>query len=315
MIRAKMMCLSAILFTFFGTNASATEKTHAVAALFKSSETIFQTKSSLLSEASADKGNSFVWQPFGYLSKSLEALGSQLSVTILSESENIMVGLNDFSPPNGLGSIRAKRCYIIVLRKGSTFEFSEYVKKKQAVLVADSVWNWSANLEEFGDADPRPSTIYAESIAHSYVLISNDRGELAKVSADLTSRGDDMEDVAGIPEWENIKRLDFWGYRKYRHERPPNPGVARLIGLDKVTPRAESLLLHVDLEKQLGYLRLHCSNSSDDTVSKVNATGRMPPLKPAGEDSWETDFPLGETGMFPESAIWVWWLFGMGVVA
>src|ERR1051326_1454000 len=74
MIRAKMMCLSAILFTFFGTNASATEKTHAVAALFKSSETIFQTKSSLLSEASADKGNSFVWQPFGYLSKSLEAI-------------------------------------------------------------------------------------------------------------------------------------------------------------------------------------------------------------------------------------------------
>jgi hypothetical protein len=89
--------------------------------------------------------------------------------------------------------------------------------------------------------------------------------------------------------------------------------VDRLFGTDQITPQAEATILYVDLKKGNGVVRLLSSSADDTTASKINATGRITPLKPAGEKVWETVFPLAEVGPFPESAVWVMWLFGWGI--
>jgi hypothetical protein len=308
------MCLFIVFLISFGDGASAeTNQTHAAAVLFENFETIFHTTPDLISDSRGDSADPFTKQPFVYLRIGLEAVDKQLTAKVLAESEAVLIGTKDYHAPIGLGGVRSTRCYIIVLQGDSTFKLSRYFKKA-AVASAEGapVWNWSAALEEFGESDPRPSGLFATQIAQSYILVSNDLDELQHDSVRLMSVGNDAQVFAGIREWNDVSQHEFWGYRRYKHDRP-RTGMDRLFGTDQITPQAEATILYVDLKKGSGVVRLLSSSADDATASKINATGRITPLKPAGEKVWEAVFPLAEVGPFPESAVWVMWLFGWGV--
>lgn len=310
------MCLCIVLLAWFGDQASAgTNQTHAAAVLFEEFETVFHTTPALMSDSSVQSGGWYVSKPFGYLLVGLEAVEKQLPVKVLEDSEAILVGTKDYRLPIGLGSIRSTRCYIIVLRKDITFKLSRYFKKVEVASAAGGapVWNWSADLEEFGDADPRPSGLFATQIAQSYMLVSNDLEELLNVSVTLASVNNDARVFAGIREWNDVTQHEFWGYRRYKHDKP-RTAMDRLFGTDQITPQAEALILYVDLKKQSGVLRLRSTSPDDATAGNINESRTITPLKPAGPQVWEAVFPLAEVGPFPESAGWVLWLFGWGVL-
>jgi len=310
------VCLSIVLFAFSGDRAaSATNQTHAAAVLFENFETVFHTTPALMSSSpSADDPPSYMREPFSYLKVGLQAVEKEMPKKVLVDSEAIFVGSKDFLPPSGLGSVRSTRCYVVVLRKEGTLDFSQYFNKPPVALVeAGPIWNWSADLGEFGEEDPRSSSLYAIQIARSYILVSNNLDELENVSNRLTSADNGAQALAGIHEWNDLSRHEFWGYRKYKHGEPR--AIDRLFGgADQITPQAEAVILYVDMKKQTGVVRLFTSSADDTTARNINATGRIAPLTPVGPKVWETVFPLAEIGPFPDSAYWVWWLFGWGVL-
>jgi len=176
------------------------------------------------------------------------------------------------------------------------------------------VWKWSADLGEFGDGDARSSSLYATQTAQSYILVSNSLEELKAVSNQLTSADNDARVLEGIHEWKNVNAHEFWGYRKYKHGEPRSTDRVFFGSSDPIRPEAEALILYVDVKKQTGLLRLVNSSADDTTAKNINATRRITPLKLIGPKVWEAVFPLDEVGPFPESASWVLWLFGWGVL-
>lgn len=141
----------------------------------------------------------------------LESPEKELPARILSESEAILGGFKDFVPPNGLGSIRSTRCYIIVLRDESKLDLSGYFKTHPTESGKESlVWNWTARLGEFGDADSRVSSLYATLVARSYILVSKDRAELLKVSTELASANGDTEILTRLRGWSDFEQHDSW---------------------------------------------------------------------------------------------------------
>lgn len=309
------MCLCIVFLASFGGLASAgTNQTHTAAVLFENFETVFHATPGVLADSLADQGGWYAWEPFSYVRAGLEKVGKEMPAKILADSEAILVGSKDFLPPSGLGSVRSTRCYVVVLRKGSGLQLSTYFKNSSVEsLTGAPIWHWSADLGEFGEGDPRSSSLYATQIEQSYILVSNDLEELRNISRRLTSANDDARVFAGIHEWNDVIQHEFWGYRKYRHGKPR--AIDRLFGgTGQITAQAEAVILYVDMKKQTGVLRLFSSSADDATARNINATGMITPLKPVGPKVWETVFPLAEVGPFPDSAGWVLWLFGWGVL-
>jgi hypothetical protein len=288
-----------------------TNEAHAAAVLFKNFETVFHTTPALLSGSSNDVRSALPSETFGYLLAALDAIGPQVRANVLENSEAILVGTKDYRPPIGLGPVRSTRCYVIVLRKESALNLSQYFKKVETALAAGGapVWYWSAELGEFGEGDPRPSALLAAQMTHSYVLVSNDLDDLLNISGHLASTNNDARVFAGVREWNSLSQHEFWGYRKFKHEGSSfiDTLSARFIG--QITPEAEAATFYVDTKRGTGVLRIFSSSSNDTTAKNMNATGAMPPLKAVGPRTWETVFPLAE-----ESVTSVLWLFGWGVL-
>jgi hypothetical protein len=268
----------------------------------------------VLSGSAAGGVTSYVWEPFDYLRAGLGALEKKLPAAVLAESETILVGSKDFLPPSGLGRMESTRCYLIVLRKGRVHDFSRFFKKASAMAPGPPVWRWSADLGEFGDRDARSSSLYATQIVQSYILVSNSLEELKGVSAQLSSSDNDARVIQGIHEWNAFNAREFWGYRQFKHGEPRATDRVFFGNSDPIGAEADALILYVDVKKQTGLLRLVSSTSDDTTAKNINATRRITPLKRMVPKVWEAVFPLDEVGQFPESASWVLWLFGCGVL-
>jgi hypothetical protein len=295
--------------------AGETNGTHAAAVLLDNFETVFFAAPTMLSDSPDDVRSGFPREPFGFLFAGLDAVGPQFRTDLLDHSEAIFVGAKDFHPPLGLGRVQSTRCYIVVLGRNSKFQLAKYFKKAgvATAIKGAPVWYWSAELQEFGESDPRPSALFVAQIGESYILISNKLEEELGISEKLVSTSDDAKIFAEVQEWSEVKKHDFWGYRKYRHGATPD-AIRRFDGTDHITPATEALIVYMDLKKQSGVLRLLSSNPKDSAPRNLDGTHLLPPFKPAGSAAWETAFPLTGGGQFADSANSVLWLFGWGVL-
>jgi hypothetical protein len=232
---------------------------------------------------------------------------------LLESAQTVLVGAKDYHLPLGFGSLQSTRCYVVVLRRDSRFRLSKYVKKAAYGEAAEGapLWNWYANLQEFGEKDPRPSILFATQLADSYVVVCNKLEEMG-LSVQLAATSDDERVLGGIAEWNKVKEHEFWGYRKYRHEVTPE-AISRFIGTDGVTPAAQALIVYLDLRRQTGTLRLLSSTPDDWTAKNINSRNWLPKLEPAGDCAWDSVFPLG-TEQFGDTANSLLWLFGWGVI-
>jgi hypothetical protein len=154
---------------------------------------------------------------------------------------------------------------------------------------------------EFGENDPKPSSLFATQVGRSYALVSNDLKELQVVAQRLASSDGDSEALNGIREWESVRQHEVWGYRRYRHSGIVDPMAA---GMADVTPGVEALMFFLDSKKKAGVLRLFLKSHADErTVAMMNSRATLPPLKPSGVGAWQTTFPLaGDENSFEHLA-------------
>ena len=125
------MAVFAVLVVFFFRVMpvfAQTREARAAAVLFDNFETVFHTSPSLVSDSPNDIRSGFPREPFGFLLAGLDAIGPQVRVDVLENSEAILVGTKDYHLPIGLGRVRSTRCYVVVLRKGSALNLSQFFK-------------------------------------------------------------------------------------------------------------------------------------------------------------------------------------------
>jgi hypothetical protein len=292
------------------------QQVQAASALFEQFETVFQATADLFARNNGYKSLSrrdanTLLVPFAYLLGALDSLGDNAATGLLAGAEAILVGAKDFRPPAGLGGVRSQFCYIVVLKDPNTFELRNCFPQPPTVFNPRlEVWCWQVKLGEFGEDDPRPSSLYAAQVAKSYTLFSNDREEIQTVAELLALPNYNSGNLSGIREWPSVSQHGIWGYRRYRHT-----GVAdrTAAGMRGVTPGAQALIFFPDLERKVGVLRLLNSPEDERTAENFNSSAKLPPFKPSGSGAWETIIPFSSDEKTLERMAVTMGLFGFGL--
>jgi hypothetical protein len=301
-------------------SSQGTLELRASSALVGEYETIFFSKSRLLapnaskfmhiSEAEASN----LSYPFAYLQGALDNLGSSAHSSMFANSVGVLVGAKEFLPPAGLGSVRSQRCYIVVLGSRSTFDIRKYIASAPVASAAGApIFSWVAKLGEYGENDPKASTLYGSQIGHSYVIVSNGLQGLEKIAERLGPLNEGVQSTSEIPEWGKLSQHDEWAYRKYGHAGIIDADAA---GMTDVTSSADSLVFFFDSDKRIGVFQLMASDKS--TAEHINArsvSSKMawPPLKQLGAREWETTIPFSGDEASADRIFVVVGLFGFPV--
>jgi hypothetical protein len=289
---------------------SSIEERIAASALFGGFETVFYSKADLLlGPSSKHRAAVAAGVPFAYLQGALDSLGNNVSAGILASAEAVLVGAKDFRPPSGLGSVRSKSCYIVILGDRNASDWGKYTRQATPAAVENgiTVWSWSAKLGEFGEGDPRPSSFYATQVRQDYILVSNDLGELRKIADALSSTEDDPRGLSSIRDWASVSHHDVWGYRRYRQEETVDSEAA---GTTNVTPGAEALVFFFDFKDKSGVLQLFCSPGDDSTAAKMNGVPGMPRFRHVRSGVWESTVQLSDDSTVSEPLFVTMGLFG-----
>lgn len=288
--------------------AGTPEESHATAVLFGEFETVFRSKADLLLTVSSSSGTSAyeglsktgagtLSEPFGFLLEGLDLIGKRASADILGSSDAVLVGVKDFRPPNGLGVVHLQFCYVFVLKKESSFDVRKDFHQKPSNSVAgDPVWKWVAPLQE---GQSQPTTFHAVQLGHSYVLISNDIGELQTIAGKLTSSDDSAQALNGIRDWKVLSSHEYWGYRRnLRGGALPQDATQ----VSETLPGAETLIFWIDPKENTGRLQVIDPTLNEGGAAKVNErlaqdpSVAFPGFKSVGAGRWETTVPLSAEG-------------------
>jgi hypothetical protein len=257
--------------------------------------------------------------PFAYLWLALDSLATGAGSDLLASTEAVLMGAKDFRPPEWLGGVRSRRCYVLVLKNGNSFSMQKYTPSPATVSATGlQIWNWSSKLEEFGEGVPpdsgvreRPSMLYATEIERSYVLVSNDVNELENLARRLTSTNVESQHPVGSNDWAELLRHEMWGYRRYRLGDANNKMAA---GIEDVPPNAEALMFFVDAKKSTIALRLVLKDRTDvSSVAKLYSKHRMPAPTSSRGGAWETEIPLSDDDESFGRTFSINILFGFGV--
>jgi hypothetical protein len=306
-------CLISIMSAFLMLQASAAlagtpEESHATAVLFGEFDTVFRSKADLLLtvysssgttayEGLSKTGAAALSEPFSFLLEGLDLLGKRPSADILGSSDAVLVGARDFRPPNGLGVVHLQFCYVFVLKKQSSLDLRNSFHQKPSNSVAGSpVWKWVAPLQE---GQSQPTTFHAVQLGHSYVLISNDIGELQTIAGKLTSSDHSAQALNGIRDWKVLSSHEYWGYRRNLRGGTLPPDATQV---SETLPGAETLIFWVDPKDSAGRLQLIDPTLNEGAAAKVNErlaqdpSVAFPAFKSVGAGTWETTVPLSADG-------------------
>lgn len=232
-----------------------------------------------------EEPRAWLFMPFGFLFAALDATGTRAAERAMSQTEIVLAGMKDFRPPEGLGSVSSRNCYVLIVKRG--FDLASVVGKPTSEQWEGwPVWRWTAKLGEFGEQDDRPSTLVALQM-WPYVLISNDPDSIFANAAAL-KRKTPPAVLNTLREWKDVAQRKYWVYRRFRFDTPH----AMAAGLTGIRKDAESLVLFYDSAPPLAKVRL----TSRDPVAKrpesLDEYGALPPLTPVSDRAWEGQLPL-----------------------
>jgi hypothetical protein len=246
--------------------------------------------------------------PFGFFVGGLAPLGKEISAEILDAAEAFFLGAKDFRAPKGLGGVRSRFCYVVVLGKRHRLNPSVYFGTPAFSSPAGSpVWKRAAPPME---GDPDPGFLYVAQVDQNYFLVFNDLQEFQTVAETLRS-SEKSPILAEIRQWGSVVRHEMWAYRRYRH----SGSVDRIAaGMEDVTPGAEALILLVDFKKRVCMLRLLLGAPGDErTPAKMNARATLPQLGPGGPGIWQATISLAGDEKTFERMFVIMGLFGFAV--
>ena len=95
---------------------------------FQELRTVVHSSPALISETRPESVTSYERVPFNYMLAGLKALDKRAVPTISAPQRRNLRRFEGFLPPDGLGMTRSTRCYVIVLRKGESFDFSQVLQ-------------------------------------------------------------------------------------------------------------------------------------------------------------------------------------------
>lgn len=204
----------------------------AVAAMFRQYETVFYTNTDISSNFSSFKGLSrqtagALSVPFGDLIYGLDLLDPCASANMLAKSEAALMGSKGCIPPEGEGAAQVSSfCYIVNFGTRRRSDFGKFAAKaRETSKQGEPVWSWQVHSPE---PPMRTITYYAAQIGDSYLLVSNDLGELQAIMKRLTSSDDASMTLSGIRDWTILSQHKYWGYRCMRHDGVVEKDAARL---------------------------------------------------------------------------------------
>jgi len=306
-----ILALATMLFPLA---AIADRKAHAAGALAGEFETVIFAEKSLMDGFGRYRGisareASHLRLPLANLGDAVDSLRKRTMRKLLNQSETILLGARDFQPPKRFGLVRSTWCYVVVLRNKSTLNLSTHFDTVPGAVAAGvPVWTWSASLGEYGEGDPRPSSLSAAQIESSYVLVCNSSGDLEAVARRLTTAGDSAENVKVIRDWNILSAYTIWAYRSLNHPRlAGKPGYLA----EYATAGAEALIFCVDPEKKSATLMLFLSVPKDErTPAAIDAKYRLPKLQTTALGRWETKIPFRDDEESNERLFIIMGMFG-----
>jgi hypothetical protein len=246
--------------------------------------------------------------PFDYFVRALDKLGNDALADVLDHSDSVFVGAKAFASPAGLGVVHSKLCYVVILAQPNAFQIRKYFSQSPVASASGaSVWEWSPSLQEFGEEDSRPSSLYASQIEQSYILVSNDVSEMRAVAGLLVSSVSKLPKAISTYDLGLADQHVLWGYRQYRQAQD-----VTAAGTLDVTRAARALVLFLDLEKMTLVLRLLESQTDGSTASKMTAGSKLPAFKPVGSGVWELTIPITDDQGTRERIFFIMWRFGFG---
>ena len=148
----------------------------AASALFDQFETVFYTRADMLAVSGGykllhEQAADALRVPFASLLMGLDALGKSTSTEILGSADAVLVGAKDFVPPDGLGSVQSKFCYIVVLGGRPPNLSKIFPASSMGNASGNPIWQWTAPPQE---GHPKPYTFYIAELSRSFILIAND---------------------------------------------------------------------------------------------------------------------------------------------
>lgn len=243
-----------------GAMAAGNEESRDAAALFGEYETVFYTNTDLSSRFSSFKGLSrqtagALSVPFGDLIYGLDSLDPYASADMLAKSEAVLMGGKGFIPPEGEGEAQVLHfCYIVDFGTKGRPDFRRYAAKAhKASVTGEPVWSWQVHSPE-----PRGQDVayYAAQVGDSYLLVSNDLGELPAITKKLTSSDDASTTLSGIRDWVILSQHEYWGYRRVRHDGVVEKDAARLEFTIPGAQTAETVIMFADIKKKSATVRV-----------------------------------------------------------
>lgn len=299
MARPCQICcfLSLLMILSLGDSPAQIDKNHesrAAAALFGQFETVFYSDIGLVAhpdQLSKHKASSLL-RPFWLLTSGLKSVGEEFKTAILVNGQSVLGGAREFRPPKGFGLAQSQLCYVVVLQGHNAIHLQKYFQKHGPIATAAGapVWSWTAELGEFGEQDPRPSTLYATQVADSYLLVSNSLEELRIMAERLWSSEADTKILGAIPGWEFVSKHEMWGYRRFP------PGFVDTLSLPKVSPFAsgtEAVVVAADWKKKNVTLQVLSSPRDEkSTATRLNELGMFPRMVRITPGVWKTTFSL-----------------------
>jgi hypothetical protein len=288
----------------------------AQSALLDRFETVFFAKSEILSTATAngqlyEGDSSRLRTPFAYLIRALNSLDNSASNEILRRSEAVLVGAKDFRAPAGLGAVHAKLCYVLLLRTGSGLDSRRYFNKSSPTTVSGiNIWNWSADIGEFGEGDRRSSSVFATQVADSYLVVANDIKDLTEIVGQLNSAKNISGSSDSMRGLDSVRQHELWGYRHYRHDEIVDRTAA---GMADVTPGTEALYFYVDVADKKAVLGILGSAGGAGTIKNINLADFLPALEERGAGTWESTISLAGNEKSYAQVFGVMGLFGFAI--
>lgn len=230
-----------------------------------------------------------LFRPFSYLFSALDSLGNSTAQELIGRTDVVIGGAGHFHAPTGLGAVSSRNCYILLVKPG--FDLARYTARPATEnWRGKPLWKWTAALGEYGEGDPRSSTIFA--LQHgSYVLISNDAERIVRIAEHVVA-GEDGTKSATIPaEWPELSRSDYWVYRRYRFGDVTDPMAA---GVDGVRKDAVALMFITEQDGKSAILRLASASPVAKQPEVLIEQQPFPHLSPVTPHSWEAS--LATTG-------------------
>lgn len=269
---------------------------HASMVLFDRFETVFRASSDLLSNYPSgfgkfsDKEANLFRAPYWYFMQGMGALGMEVRREVLKMSSAVLVGAKDFRGPNGLGPIRFQSCYVLVLPDISQMDIGKHLPSTHRQVYSGTVvYDWTANIREFGDDEPEKSThFFASQIEKQFLLVCNNFEELrATTGALVSSQSDETAFKGRIPEWDSVTEHSLWGYRRYRHNNVADKMAA---GMSDIGPDVDALVFLVNLEKRVCTVKLASSEVYGTTPEKLNSLNFIPRFRPVARRLWRSSY-------------------------